>query len=376
MSKQTKTYAGIGSREINATLSRLMIELGVCFGLSGYQLRSGGADGSDTSFETGAKLAAEALARISGTVDPDYAATMEIFLPWSGFNGRTISPGYSMPPRIDEARAIAEAHHPNWAKLKNPEKLLMARNSCQILGGALDRPSNFAICYSVDGAKTGAQTSSKTGGTGQAIRVADTYNVRAFNLGNDDDNARLRTWTKEFRMQALSRWGIDVISLVDSFFATHTGIQNARKGDLVAMAGGGQFDAIAHGCNCWNTMGAGIAKQIAERFPEAEVADAQTKQGDRRKLGTYTVGHGKTDDGGAVEVINAYTQYRYGKASEGNVDYAAIRRVMKQIALDYKGKRIGIPRIGAGNAGGCWVTISNIIAHELRGIDHTLVDLP
>jgi len=33
-------------------------------------------------------------------------------------------------------------------------------------------------------------------------------------------------------------------------------------GDLVQMAKEGKFDVIAHGCNCFCAMGAGIAPQI------------------------------------------------------------------------------------------------------------------
>mgnify|MGYP001795501660 FL=1 len=34
------------------------------------------------------------------------------------------------------------------------------------------------------------------------------------------------------------------------------------KGDLVKLAIKGEFDLIIHGCNCFCTMGAGIAKTI------------------------------------------------------------------------------------------------------------------
>ena len=37
-------------------------------------------------------------------------------------------------------------------------------------------------------------------------------------------------------------------------------------GDLIRLAKQGTFDVIAHGCNCFCTMGAGIAPQMAEAF--------------------------------------------------------------------------------------------------------------
>lgn len=44
------------------------------------------------------------------------------------------------------------------------------------------------------------------------------------------------------------------------------------KGDLVELALEGKFDVIIHGCNCFNTMNAGIAKQIKRIFSEANEA--------------------------------------------------------------------------------------------------------
>jgi O-acetyl-ADP-ribose deacetylase (regulator of RNase III) len=34
------------------------------------------------------------------------------------------------------------------------------------------------------------------------------------------------------------------------------------KGDIIDIAKRGKFDVIIHGCNCFNTMGACIAKTI------------------------------------------------------------------------------------------------------------------
>jgi O-acetyl-ADP-ribose deacetylase (regulator of RNase III) len=45
------------------------------------------------------------------------------------------------------------------------------------------------------------------------------------------------------------------------------------KGDLLALAKEGKFDIIVQGCNCHNVMGAGLAKQIKEEFPEINVAN-------------------------------------------------------------------------------------------------------
>ena len=41
------------------------------------------------------------------------------------------------------------------------------------------------------------------------------------------------------------------------------------KGNLIDMAEAGKFHIIVHGCNCFNTMGSGIAKEIRNRYPRA-----------------------------------------------------------------------------------------------------------
>ena len=78
------------------------------------------------------------------------------------------------------------------------------------------------------------------------------------------------------------------------------------KGDLIKLALDGEFDVIVHGCNCFCTMGAGIAKQIKNSFPIAYAADLETNKGDRSKLGTCSVA--VVND---LTVVNAYTQYSW-----------------------------------------------------------------
>ena len=74
-------------------------------------------------------------------------------------------------------------------------------------------------------------------------------------------------------------------------------------GDLVKMAVDGKFDAIFHGCNCFHTMGSGIAKQIRVVFPEAYEADLATQHADVSKLGTVSIAG--TGDG--LAIVNCYT---------------------------------------------------------------------
>lgn len=143
------------------------------------------------------------------------------------------------------------------------------------------------------------------------------------------------------------------------------------KGDLLTMFSNGDFDVIVHGCNCGNNMGAGIARQIRERFPAAWDVDRMTKKWDRDKLGSFT----QAEIEGVGVVVNAYTQFSYSGAAM-NCDYDAVRNAFKQIKIVHggQGKRFGIPLIGAGLARGDWSIISAIIAEEMEGEDLTVVE--
>lgn len=122
---------------------------------------------------------------------------------------------------------------------------------------------------------------------------------------------------------------------------------NVVKGDLLEMGKNNEFDIIVHGCNCFNTMGGGIAYQIANKFPDAKLADDETVRGDAGKLGTYTIGMD-----GRLVILNAYTQYSMSKDSEDVFEYIAFERVLNKIAHRFGSWRIGLPLIGMGLAGG------------------------
>ncbi|MCF7974261.1 MAG: macro domain-containing protein [Phycisphaerae bacterium] len=142
-------------------------------------------------------------------------------------------------------------------------------------------------------------------------------------------------------------------------------------GDLIELALQGHFDVIVHGCNCFCSMGGGIARTIKAVFPATFEADCETIPGDKSKLGTCTAAQCPTDSG-TVTVVNAYTQYDY--AGPGVlVDYDALARCLQWVAKTYPAQRIGLPKIGAGLAGGDWRRIEPIIETTLGEIDCTLV---
>ena len=133
-------------------------------------------------------------------------------------------------------------------------------------------------------------------------------------------------------------------------------------GDLVKEAE--LFDVIAHCCNCFCTMGAGIAPQIKAKFPEAYLVDCTTERGDESKLGTITF----TEDTTPI-VVNLYGQYDYTGRRHGemDLDYDALRSALRAMKEEFSGLLFGLPKIGAGLAGGDWDTIEAIIEEELEG---------
>jgi hypothetical protein len=149
-----KFYAGIGSRQTPEPVLLLMEHIALKLHLKGYTCRTGGADGADSAFECGAH------------------PNVEVYLPWERFNGRFkgIVCGDDMT-----LRSIAQKHHPAWGALSPGVKRLHTRNVAQILGEKIGSPvSEFVICWTPYG-KGG-------GGTGQAIRVARSYGVPAYDL--------------------------------------------------------------------------------------------------------------------------------------------------------------------------------------------------
>lgn len=125
------------------------------------------------------------------------------------------------------------------------------------------------------------------------------------------------------------------------------------KGNIIDLAESGSFDLIIQGCNCFNTMGSGLAKEIRARYPDAYEADQQTTAGDRTKLGNFSAAI-IDKDGHIFVIVNAYTQYHYNLrgAKADLFEYEALGRVLDKIRDCAGHTRIGIPMIGMGLAGG------------------------
>jgi len=146
-------------------------------------------------------------------------------------------------------------------------------------------------------------------------------------------------------------------------------------GDLIKLAQEGKFDVIAHGCNCFCTMGAGIAPQMARAFGADKFPLEDPKfRGNINKLGMIDY---ETVESGLI-VVNAYTQYGFGANHPGGtqapVDYDAIAMAFKKMNHLFKGKYIGLPKIGCGLAGGDWAVVMRDITKCLTDCQVTVVN--
>lgn len=167
-----KYYAGIGSRETPQGILDAFYEIGRRASALGWVLRSGRAAGADTYFEMGC---------IAGMGES------QIFVPWAGFpKDSTLSsrPAYVFD-RLEAAQKTAalnsvNVYHPAPDRLSPGARKLMARNYCQMHGPTVSSPpTDLVVCYTTDGRASG--------GTGQAIRMAQDAGITVINAHGYED---------------------------------------------------------------------------------------------------------------------------------------------------------------------------------------------
>ncbi len=158
-----KFYTGVGSRRTPTDILAMMRKIAKKLAKNGYTLRSGGAKGADSAFESGA----------SGSCEIYYASDAN-----------------------QAAMDIAAQFHPAWNRCSEYARKLHGRNAFQVLGRNLNSPSKFLICWTSDGCQSHHSRTIRTGGTGTAISIASAYQVEIFNLNNQVSYRRLAAWLK------------------------------------------------------------------------------------------------------------------------------------------------------------------------------------
>lgn len=136
-------------------------------------------------------------------------------------------------------------------------------------------------------------------------------------------------------------------------------------------------DYICHQVNCQGVMNSGIAKQIRERWPEvyAFYRDRWEKTyhaGQAGGLYATDIMLGSIDivalhDNTGRQVINMYSQARYGYDGSRFTSYDAFAKALEKIRMSTSyNDTIGFPKnIGCGLGGGNWKVISALIEEIL-----------
>lgn len=146
------------------------------------------------------------------------------------------------------------------------------------------------------------------------------------------------------------------------------------EGDIFTMAKEGVFDIIAHGCNCFCTMGSGIAVPMKDEFG----VDTYPMEGDEHKGNYNKLGQieARLDSRLQMYVVNCYTQYDYNRKADPeavHLDYEALAMCLKKLNHYYKGLHIGLPLIGCGRAGGNWSRVKSLFQNYLTDMNVTVV---
>lgn len=125
------------------------------------------------------------------------------------------------------------------------------------------------------------------------------------------------------------------------------------KGDITET----ELKYIAHGVNCQNKMGSGVAKALFTKWSRVK---SEYHMVSNKCLGRVSL-VGYPD----VTIFNCFTQYNYGYDGNKYVNYAAIvncftfmKNLIPNIGQDI---RLAIPKIGCGLAGGDWNIVEQLI---------------
>lgn len=120
---------------------------------------------------------------------------------------------------------------------------------------------------------------------------------------------------------------------------------------------------IAHGVNCQNKMGSGVAKALFTKYPDVKkfyhlfIEANLTTIAERSKLLGKVQILIMPDE---KRVVNCFTQEFYGYDGKKYVNYDAIHSCFEALRKTNI-KEIAIPKIGCGLAGGNWEVVSRII---------------
>lgn len=132
-------------------------------------------------------------------------------------------------------------------------------------------------------------------------------------------------------------------------------------------------DIIAHQVNCQGVMGAGLAKQIKNKYYNSFLTYKHACDGvsDKNDL-LGSIRRYREEDGKVI--CHIFSQLNYGRAKR-QTDYEALRNGLKKLEIIARNndKTVALPYgIGCGLAGGDWDIVYKIIDEVFKDYEVTL----
>jgi len=155
------------------------------------------------------------------------------------------------------------------------------------------------------------------------------------------------------------------------------------QGDLFTEFETGQYDAMMHQANCQGVMGAGVAKFIATKYPEAAKADKKSFYENEFPYGDYSY-----CDTSFGKVVNLYGQFYMGPCLPDPLSMdsyqnriAHLGKAFKKAVEELNLKSVVIPLMASGiaadpiymGAGTSLEYFKNFVEFTLKGCDITVV---
>ena len=144
---------------------------------------------------------------------------------------------------------------------------------------------------------------------------------------------------------------------------------NYIQGDLFTTTN----SVIAHGCNICGAFGAGIAGQIAQKFPEVKSAYFLKHNNVGHRLGDIQIVKIENPKTSVLYIVNMMTQNSYGRNGK-HVSYNACHLAFgKLFEFCHKNNlSLSIPKIGTGLGGGSWEKIEEQLVNTIQRYNITV----
>lgn len=136
----------------------------------GFTVRTSGGKDGEEAFQKGA------------------GEKVEVHIPWKGFDNQTSQ----FCKTKDEAKEVVRQFSPSFESLSKGVQTIIASKAHVVLGKELTSPIQFLVVWSLDGAETRKECTSKTGFVSTPIKIAESLKIPVFNLKRQDALERIK----------------------------------------------------------------------------------------------------------------------------------------------------------------------------------------